>query len=104
MKRFIIAPLLCLTAISALAWGQKGHDVTAAIAEKHLTPATKAAVDSILEGQSMVYWANWLDNANEGIAIMIATPHNMPTQRLGIIRILTRVCATRKPRPILPAM
>ena len=55
MKRFIIAPLLCLTAISALAWGQKGHDVTAAIAEKHLTPATKAAVDSILEGQSMVY-------------------------------------------------
>ena len=41
---------------------------------------------------------------NEGIAIMIATPHNMPTQRLGIIRILTRVCATRKPRPILPAM
>ena len=64
MKRFIIAPLLCLTAISALAWGQKGHDVTAAIAEKHLTPATKAAVDSILEGQSMVYWANWLDNAS----------------------------------------
>lgn len=50
--------------LSALAWGQKGHDVTACIAERHLTPATRAAVDSILEGRSLVYWANWLDNAS----------------------------------------
>lgn len=48
----------------ALAWGQKGHDVTADIAEHHLTPAARAAVDSIFEGRSMVYWANWLDNAS----------------------------------------
>lgn len=51
-------------AISAFGWGQKGHDVTAYIAEQHLTPATRAAVDSILEGKSPVYWANWLDNAS----------------------------------------
>lgn len=49
---------------SAFAWGQKGHDVTAYIAEQHLTPTAKAAVDSLLEGKSMVYWANWLDNAS----------------------------------------
>ena len=48
---------------SAFAWGQKGHDVTAFIAEKHLTPAAKAACDSILNGKSIVYWANWADNA-----------------------------------------
>lgn len=46
------------------AWSQKGHDVTAFIAENHLTPATAAAVDSIFEGMSLVYWANWLDNAS----------------------------------------
>ncbi|MDE6860584.1 MAG: S1/P1 nuclease [Duncaniella sp.] len=50
--------------LSALAWGQKGHDVTAYIAENHLTPVTACAVDSLLEGKSMVYWANWLDNAS----------------------------------------
>lgn len=50
--------------LGAGAWSQKGHDVTAAIAEKHLTPATAAAVDSIFDGMSMVYWSNWLDNAS----------------------------------------
>lgn len=45
-------------------WGQKGHDTVARVAERHLTPRTKACVDSLLNGQSMVYWANWLDNAS----------------------------------------
>ncbi|MDE5607325.1 MAG: S1/P1 nuclease [Muribaculaceae bacterium] len=53
-----------MAAPSVFAWGQKGHDVTAYIAEQHLTPATRAAVDSLLQGKSMVYWANWLDNAS----------------------------------------
>lgn len=64
MKKLIAASLLCTASLSAFAWGQKGHDVTAYIAEQHLTPATRAAVDSILDGRSMVYWANWLDNAS----------------------------------------
>ena len=64
MKRIILTHLLVITAIAAWAWGQKGHDVTAYIAEKHLTPVAKAAVDSLLQGKSMVYWANWLDNAS----------------------------------------
>lgn len=50
--------------LMACAWGQKGHDVVANIASRHLTPQTAAAVDSIFEGKSMVYWANWLDNAS----------------------------------------
>lgn len=62
--RIILACALLPAAFSAAAWGQKGHDVTAAIAERHLTPVAKAAVDSILDGRSMVYWANWLDNAS----------------------------------------
>lgn len=64
MKRIFIANLLLLSFLSALAWGQKGHDVTCYIAEQHLTPAARAAVDSLFEGKSMVYWANWLDNAS----------------------------------------
>lgn len=64
MKRFLLFPALALTALSAMAWGQKGHDVTACIAEHHLTPTARHAVDSLLSGRSMIYWANWLDNAS----------------------------------------
>ena len=53
-----------MVAFSAFAWGQKGHDVTAYIAEKHLTPAAARVVDSIFDGRSLVYWSNWLDNAS----------------------------------------
>lgn len=64
MKRSFISIFMSAMAVTAFGWGQKGHDVTAYIAENHLTPVTRAAVDSILEGKSMVYWANWLDNAS----------------------------------------
>lgn len=63
-KLFLSTLILSLAVIQAAAWGQKGHDVTAAIAERHLTPATKVAVDSLLDGRSIIYWANWLDNAS----------------------------------------
>lgn len=58
--------LLTLLALPAsmLGWGQKGHDVTAAIAERHLSPQAKAMADSLLDGRSLVYWSNWLDNAS----------------------------------------
>lgn len=64
MKRSLLFPLLTLFALSAFGWGQKGHDTTAAIAERHLTPAAKKAVDSIFNGRSIIYWSNWLDNAS----------------------------------------
>lgn len=65
LKRYLLTLVVAVWAVpAALAWGQKGHDVTAYIAEQHLTPATRAVVDSLLEGKSMVYWANWLDNAS----------------------------------------
>lgn len=64
MKKIIISAILPLCAMSAMGWSQKGHDTTVAIAERHLTPTTKHAVDSIFEGRSLVYYANWLDNAS----------------------------------------
>ena len=65
MKKSILT-LVLLTAVclNTFAWGQKGHDVTAYIAEQHLTPAARAAVESLLDGKSIVYWANWLDHAS----------------------------------------
>lgn len=65
MRKLFITFALCVaTVFGCSAWSQKGHDVTAYIAEQHLTPEARAAVDSILDGRSMVYWSNWLDNAS----------------------------------------
>lgn len=63
-KIFISAGMLCATALSGFSWGQKGHDTVCFIAENHLTPVTKAAVENLLGGKSIVYYANWMDNAS----------------------------------------
>ncbi len=63
-KLFIIISISAAFALEASAWSQKGHDVTAYIAEQHLTPATADSVAALLDGRSLVYWANWLDNAS----------------------------------------
>lgn len=62
--RHSISAAMLLTVASAFSWGQKGHDTTAAIAQRHLTPATAQALDSLLDGKSILYYANWLDNAS----------------------------------------
>lgn len=65
MKNKLITGLVALGLPAlAFAWGQKGHDTTAYIAECHLTPTAKAAIDSLLDGRSIVYWSNWMDNAS----------------------------------------
>lgn len=55
---------LILSAQTASAWGQKGHDVTCAIAERHLTPKAQKRISELFNGKSIVYWANWMDNAS----------------------------------------
>lgn len=65
MKKLILSLLIIASIPSTVfGWGQKGHDVIANIAEKHLSKNAKIAVDSILDGKSLVYYSNWLDNAS----------------------------------------
>lgn len=63
-KTVITGGILIFTSICGYSWGQKGHDTVAFIAEKHLTPTTQLAIDSLLDGKSIVYFANWLDQAS----------------------------------------
>lgn len=64
-KNIIITLVLAVVGTAnAWSWGQKGHDTTCAIAQRHLTKEAKAAIDELLDGRSIIYWANWLDNAS----------------------------------------
>ena len=50
--------------LSASAWGPKGHDVVACVAENNLSKRALKRIEAVLNGKSMVYVANWLDNAS----------------------------------------
>ena len=64
IKHFFVSAVCLHATVPALGWGQKGHDVTAYIAECHLTPKAAEQIDKVLDGHSLVYYANWLDNAS----------------------------------------
>lgn len=64
IKKPLILFFMSLECLAVFGWGQKGHDVTASIAESHLTPVAYKAVSDLLDGKSIVYWSNWLDNAS----------------------------------------
>lgn len=63
-KTLITVGILGCSSLMSYGWGQKGHDTTALIAESHLTPISKAVIDELLDGKSIVYYSNWLDNAS----------------------------------------
>ena len=64
MKHLITLLLAVSSTLSALAWGPKGHDVVACVAENHLSKRALRRIEAVLDGRSMVYVANWLDNAS----------------------------------------
>lgn len=64
MKRLTIFAIALCATITSFGWGQKGHDVVAYIAECNLSPKAYQKVVKVLDGHSLVYYANWLDNAS----------------------------------------
>jgi hypothetical protein len=64
MRRLLALLLATSFTLSASAWGPKGHDVVAYVAENNLSKRALKRVEAILDGKSMVYVANWLDNAS----------------------------------------
>lgn len=63
-KLTILAVLSIITILPSLGWGQKGHDVAAYIAEQNLSPKAKKEITKLLDGHSLVYYSNWMDNAS----------------------------------------
>lgn len=64
MRRFLILILAVLIPVISFAWGSKGHDIVACVAQNNVSKRTLRKVEKVLGGQSMVYVANWMDNAS----------------------------------------
>ena len=62
LTRSLASLLIIQFATPAWAWGRLGHRVIAKLAERHLTPATKAAIAELLEpGESLADCSTWAD-------------------------------------------
>ena len=61
MKAIFSFAFLFLT-LQLFAWGGKAHDIIAHIAQQNLTPRAKTEVARLLKGETLVYYAMWLDN------------------------------------------
>ena len=66
-RLFLLACLVCYTLQSVSAWNRTAHEAIAYIAEQHLTPSAKAAIEKYLDGRSIVYYAAWMDQQHEHI-------------------------------------
>ena len=64
LRSFLATLAVAACTANLFAWGQKGHDTVAFIAENHLGQAAADSVANLFDGKSLVYWANWLDNAS----------------------------------------
>ena len=65
MKKIIfslVCVLMLLDCTQAFAWGAKGHDVVAAIAEQNLSRKAKKKISRLLDGNSIVAFCSWMDN------------------------------------------
>lgn len=64
LRAVIFTVAILASSVDAFSWGQKGHDVTCAIARQHLTRKAARQIDKIFEGRSIVYWSSWMDTAS----------------------------------------
>ena len=64
-KHFLSIILLSVLSVAeGFSWGQKGHDTTCAVAQNHMSRKALASTELLLDGYSIIYWSNWLDNAS----------------------------------------
>jgi len=62
MKKYVIVAVLAVVSLVLVSWGDKGHKAIGLIAENHLTPKTKKAVEQILGAEDLADVANYADD------------------------------------------
>ena len=62
MKRTFITLVIGFLLLSLSSWGPEGHSTIALIAQNHLTPKARSAVNAILGNQPMSSISSWADD------------------------------------------
>lgn len=84
-KRKLFAVIaLTLFSIVLISWGVTGHRTIAKIAENHLTPKAKAAVQELLGNESMADVAPWADEVRSSPEYRLTAPWHFLNLPLGL--------------------
>jgi hypothetical protein len=61
MKKYLFTLIAIPTLLFLTSWGSTGHRTIGIIAERHLTPQAKVAVNALLQGENMADASTWAD-------------------------------------------
>jgi len=61
MKKYLLLSFAVCLSVGLLSWGVTGHRTVGEIAERHLSPEAKTAVDKILGHETMAEASTWAD-------------------------------------------
>ena len=90
--RVVTSLLVIFLSSQALAWGPDGHRAVARVADSRLTPAAKAAIQSLLGNETIVDVATWADEVRNTTHPATYNWHftDVPVEAQGFLR--TRDC------------
>lgn len=83
MKKIISLITLVFLAMNAFGWGPTGHRVTGWIAEKYLNKKARAAVEKLLDRQSLAMASTWMDEIKSDSAFDYMTDWHWVTIPFG---------------------
>lgn len=61
LKRSLLTAFAAVITLTLASWGPIGHSTIGKIAQNHITPKTEAAVEQLLDGQSLAQVSNYAD-------------------------------------------
>jgi len=59
--RYFIGLLILFGSVNCFGWGQTGHRVVGQIAQNHLSPKAKKAIQDLMGQESLAYASTWMD-------------------------------------------
>ncbi|RZK40427.1 MAG: hypothetical protein EOO61_06515 [Hymenobacter sp.] len=86
MKKNFFICLIAATAFALISWGYVGHQTVARIAETHLSPQARAAVQSLLGKEAITEVASWADEVRNQPEYKSTAPWHFLNLPLGLDR------------------
>jgi hypothetical protein len=84
MKKNVLTGILAIATLALISWGAVGHKTIATIAENHLTPNAKGAVQALLGSESLADVASWADQVRSTPEYKYTSPWHYLEFTLGM--------------------
>ena len=84
MKKYFLTAMVAICSLALISWGVTGHRAVGKIAENHLSPKAKAAVQDLLGNESLADVSTWADELRSKPEFKYTTPWHYMNLPLGL--------------------